>query len=735
MSDCSILRVAVPAPVHRVFDYGLPKGVEASDCQPGMRVRVPFGKRTVIGLVVGGGHDPAVAQERLKPALELLDTTALLAAADLRLLDWAASYYQHPLGEVIFTTLPAVPRHGKALPDAGDPGWRLTTAGREVAPASLSRAPRQKAVLTALADEPDGLSRAALFRGCGSSAQVLRSLADKGWIERCTLADSPAVHAPVAGPGLNPGQQQAVSAVSAALGHFHAFLLDGVTGSGKTEVYLTLAEQVIARGGQVLVLVPEIALAPQLERRVRRRVAAAVAVLHSGLSDGERARGWNQARLGRARVVLGTRSAVFTPMPRLGLIVVDEEHDLSLKQQDGFRYSARDVAVMRAHSRPCPVVLGSATPSLESLRNVSEGRYVSLHLPQRAGSAAMPRIDLLDIRGVHLEGGLSPALFNAVERELAAGHQVLLFLNRRGYAPAVTCHACGWIADCRRCDAHLILHQADARLRCHHCGAEQRPPTACPACGVADLRVLGRGTERVEEVLAARFPEVGLARIDRDSTRRKGALDSLLEGAHSGDTRLLLGTQMLAKGHHFPDVTLVGILDADQGLYGVDYRASERMAQLIVQVSGRAGRAENPGRVLIQTRHPDHPLLVTLVGEGYAEFARRALDERRQARLPPFSSQALLRAEAMDGAAASEFLEDARTVGAALDTPKGLELWGPVPSPMERRAGRYRCQLLVQAERRAELRAFLGDWVPRLAELKSARRVRWSIDVDPQEMI
>jgi primosomal protein N' (replication factor Y) len=566
----------------------------------------------------------------------------------------------------------------------------------------------------------------------------LRTLAGKGWIEPCRLV--PATSPPPPGNPeqhrvtLNREQGRAVGAVADAFGRFRPFLLEGVTGSGKTEVYLRLIERALARQLQVLVLVPEIGLTPQLHRRLQRRIEAPLAVLHSGLPEGERATAWLRARDGQAAVLLGTRSAVFTPLPRLGLILVDEEHDLSFKQQDGFRYSARDVAVRRAQLQLCPVVLGTATPSLETLHNARSGRYGWLRLRERAGSARPPRLDLLDIRSQPLRAGLSPVLLRMMEEQLAAANQVLLFLNRRGYAPVLICHDCGWVAECPHCDARLTLHRSVNRLCCHHCGYQRGLISACAACGGADLRRLGQGTERLEGDLSELFPAVSLARIDRDSTRRKGEMERLLNAARQGEHGILLGTQMLAKGHHFPNVTLVGILDLDQGLYGTDYRASERMAQLLVQVAGRAGRAEKAGRVVVQTRHPDHPLLLTLIRQGYAAFAEEALRERASASLPPFSYQALLRAEASQPELAQRFLQEAQAA-AAVQARGDVELWGPVPAPMERRAGRFRAQLLVQAPRRRPLQAFLLRWVPELYRLRDVRRVRWSVDVDPQEVL
>jgi primosomal protein N' (replication factor Y) len=656
----------------------------------------------------------------------------------LELLLWASDYYHHPVGEVVAAALPLRLRKGKPLMAGVCPGWRLTTAGREQSPDGLKRAPRQAAVLRVLQGSSEGvLAQEEIYGRCEECRGVLRSLARKGWVESCEVAMAPSSSGPPstgASHELNPAQQAAVDAVLKSGGGFQPFLLDGITGSGKTEVYLSLVERMVTQGRQVLILVPEIGLTPQLMDRFQRRLAVPMALLHSGLSDLERERAWLAAAKGEAQVVMGTRSAVFTPLPNLGLVVVDEEHDLSFKQQEGFRYSARDLALVLGQQRNCPVLLGSATPSLESLNNVAAGRFRHLLLTERAGEASPPRLDLLDVRSVRLDGGLSPTLIRMVSEELDAGNQVLLFLNRRGYAPQITCYGCGWVAECRRCDARMTLHLGSNILWCHHCGSQRRTDEKCPECSGDDLHPLGQGTERLEEVLKKRFPGAGIARIDRDSTRHKGSLEQLLGDIRKGEYSLLLGTQMLAKGHHFPHVTLVGILDVDQGLFGADFRAAERMAQLVVQVSGRAGRAEKPGRVIIQTRHPDHPLLQTLIHQGYDAFAGEALSERRLAGLPPFSYQVLMRAEAPKEGTPKAFLEQASELAEGLGR-EGLELWGPVPAPMERRAGRYRAHLLIQAPSRAYLQQLLKKWLPRVRELKSARRVRWSVDVDPQEML
>ena len=734
MSNPPILRIALPGPLRTLFDY-LPPVATTSPLLPGMRLQVPFGHSSRCGMLIETASESSLSAERIKPADAVIDQTPLLGSQDLAFLAWAADYYQHPLGDVIFHALPVRLRKGLTPRPDSLPGWRLTAAGLKVDPAQLQRAGRQAAVLSRLRDHPQGLAQSSINVLLGAAGSVLRRLQQKQWIEPCEFSSqAPAPVDPQPPPPLSAAQRQAVEQVSERLGGFQAFLLDGVTGSGKTEVYLNLIARVIAQQRQVLVLVPEIGLTPQLVRRFEQRLGMPVTLLHSNLSEGLREQAWQACRSARARVLVGTRSAVFTPLPNLGLVIVDEEHDLSLKQQEGFRYSARDLAVVRARRGDCPILLGSATPSLESLNNARLGRYVHLHLPERAGSACMPKMDLIDIRSSRLDGGLSPALLKWIDDCLNRGEQVMLFLNRRGFAPLVTCHACGWLADCPRCDARLTLHRDSDLLWCHHCGHQQRPPSACPSCGSPDLRPLGQGTERLEAALRSHYPDTPLARIDRDTTRRKGDLERLLSQARSGRYPLLIGTQMLAKGHHFPLVTLVGLIDVDQGLFGADYRASERMAQLIIQVAGRAGRAQKPGRVLIQTRHPEHPLLQTLIHRGYGVFADAALQERRLADLPPFTYQALLRAEANRAEAPMDFLSAAAMAGQGLPGSRDLEFWGPVPAPMERRAGRIRAHLLIQGRDRAILQHWLNRWVAAITALPTVKKVRWSLDVDPQEM-
>ncbi|ANB02104.1 primosomal protein N' [Ectothiorhodospira sp. BSL-9] len=728
----SIVQVAVPTPLHGHFDYLPP--TQGPLPTVGARVRVPFGRRRVVGLVVGHGQTSDLPEGRLKHIEAVLDETPLLDTPLLNLLRWAADYYHHSLGDVISTALPNNLRQGKAAMARGIERYRLTQAGQATAPDTLTRAPRQASVLHRLQTHPEGLTLEQLRADQDSEPRpALKALIDKGLVasHHQPCLEPPRVERPDA-PVLNEAQQLAVSRITASLGGFTCHLLEGVTGSGKTEVYLHAIEQVLERGLQCLVLVPEIALTPQLLERFRQRLNTPIAVLHSSLNEGERHCAWLSARSGEAGVIIGTRSAVFVPWARPGLVIVDEEHDSSLKQQEGFRYHARDLAVMRGHREAVPVVLGSATPSLESLGNVERGQYQRIELPGRAGGAVAPRLKVLDVRQQFMDEGLSTALLDAMQRHLEADGQVLLFLNRRGFAPALICHDCGWVADCHRCDARMTWHAGARRLRCHHCGHETGIPVRCPSCGSA-LAPRGQGTERIEQALHKHFPQYPAIRIDRDSTRRKGSLESALEGVREGRYRILVGTQMLAKGHDFPNVTLAAILDADQGLFSVDFRAVERLAQTIIQVAGRSGRALRAGEVMIQTHQPDHPLLSSLLGGGYTAFARTALTERREAALPPYASLALLRAEAADAQAPLAFLEKARDHLQSL-SPPGIHPWGPAPAPMERRAGRYRAHLLLHAPRRQDLQQALTPWLPELTRLPGARQVRWSIDVDPVDL-
>lgn len=692
---------------------------------------VPFGRRQVVAVVVGSSAESDVPAGKLRTVLKVLDDEPLLPEDLLDLLEWASRYYHHPIGDVLASALPVLLRKSApaALPQIECYRWL-----REPLKPVNARAHVQVNLLERLKEangEPiDAQSLASVSRQWRKS---LQPLLDDGAIARNDLQALPENRASETPPVLLDEQARAVHAVNSASDKFQTFLLNGVTGSGKTEVYLQCLDKTLSQGKQVLILVPEISLTPQLMRRFQRRVSGCLVSLHSGLNDTERLQNWMIAAKGHADVVIGTRSAALVPLPRLGLIIIDEEHDGSLKQQDGFRYHARDFALMRAQKHSCPIVLGSATPSFESLNNVAAGRFEELPLTIRAGGAHAPNLALLDIRRQKLFEGISEPLMAAIAKHLEAGSQALVFINRRGFAPTMLCNDCGASATCLRCDAHMTVHAKSRQLRCHHCGAERPMPIQCESCESDSLDFIGYGTERISQALQERFPDVTMARIDRDTTRRKGALEAQLHAATSGEAQLLVGTQMLAKGHHFPGVTLVGILDADRGLFGTDFRSLEHMGQLILQVAGRSGREAKRGDVLIQTRNPDNPMLQTLVRDGYAEFAQSAMTERKVAMLPPFAFVALLRAEATDPRAPSVFLE---RVVRELSNWAGPDLMtlGPAAAPMERLGGRYRAQVLIQAERRARLNACLKDLTSFIDSLPEARRTRWSIDVDPVDL-
>jgi len=730
-----VLRLAIPSPLYSCFDYLPPERCVIEQLKPGMRLRVSFGRSQTIGVLLETGVTPMVERRKLKPALELLDDHPILPPELMKLLRWCADYYHHPIGETYATALPVALRQGEPAVARHRSLWSITQQGREIDLQKLARrAKRQADLLQRLAAAHHGLTADQLSELPRNWTDAMAVLVKNDWAD---LEQIPALEygnpEPETGPELNATQAEAMEKILACQGMFASFLLDGVTGSGKTEIYLRTIEAVLAKGQQALVLVPEITLTPQLVERFKRRFNVPMAVLHSGLNDRERLNAWLLAGSGEASIIIGTRSAIFTPMAQPGVIIADEEHDGSFKQQNGLRYSARDLAIVRAQKLDIPIILGSATPSLETLLNVEQGRYQHLRLPKRAGAARPPQVELMDVRGQNMEEQLALPLLQLMQRHLDNGNQVLLFLNRRGYSPTLICHECGWVSHCRRCDSHMTYHQHKRQLRCHHCGSQRPVPRQCPDCGSMDLRPLGSGTERIEEALAEKFPAIPTIRIDRDATRNKGSLERILDEVHQGQPRILIGTQMLAKGHHFPNVTLVGILDGDQGLFGADFRAGEHMAQLIIQVSGRAGRADKPGQVVIQTHHPDHPLLQLLVQQGYHAFAHAAQQERQLAMLPPYTHMALLRAEANHSIPPETFLEQAHHLALKLGN-EGVDLYGPMPALMERRAGKYRYQLLLQANKRANLHRLLADWVVQLNQLPEARKVRWSLDVDPLDL-
>jgi primosomal protein N' (replication factor Y) (superfamily II helicase) len=730
-----VLRVAIDAPLRSPFEYRPPAGVAMADIALGTRVRVPIGSRETIGVVVDHADQPSVSASALKSVLQVLDAAPLLDPDLMQLLRWTADYYHHPLGEVIAGALPRTLREG-APAAAQVEWWRATAAARAAAAEDAARrSPRQQALLGLLLASPAGLAAADLAAQIPRWREAARPLLARGWLERLRLdaaATAPRSDPPPGtdrdAPPLSAAQTDAIERIDATAGHYAAWVLQGATGSGKTEVYLQCAARALARGGSVLLLVPEIGLTPQLVQRFRARLQVELAVLHSGLSDAERVAAWRAARTGKARAVLGTRSAVFAPLPELALIVVDEEHDSSYKQHDGgCRYSARDLALVRAQQNRIPVVLGSATPAFETLQNLIDGRYRGLLLPRRQDQAPAPRLALVDLRFHTVRQGLSTPVIDAIRRHLSAPGQVLVFINRRGYAPTLLCTACGWIAPCHACDARLTVHRASGQLRCHHCGAMEALPERCPRCGL-NVKPVGQGTERVEETLHELFPHEALVRLDRDTASRPQQLDAILGSVLSGEARILVGTQMVTKGHHFPGISLVVVLNADQGLFSSDFRAAERLAQTIVQVAGRAGRERNRGEVLIQTEYPDHPLLQSLLSAGYEGFAAAALAEREAAHWPPFGRLAVLRASTRSSSGALEFLAAARALSPAA---RAVRLLGPVAAAMARRAGRHHAQLLIESAERAALHRFIDDWLPQVERLARAQRVRYALDIDP----
>ena len=722
-----ILKVAVPTPLRRSFDY-----LVGNNSPPpvGARVRVPFGRQQLVGIVVAHAERSDTPQHKLKPILELIDSEPLLPSPLFHLLIWAADYYQHPIGDVFTTCLPSLLNKGEPAALAPEYCWMLTPEGEAAFPDLNKNAVKQHKILH-WAIEHQGVIHAADLEQLELIPSQLKPLLDKGWLQKEVIKQTPSPNAPAsAALKLNPEQQHAVTTMEEAIGKFQGFLLDGVTGSGKTEVYLQLIEQVLIKKQQVLVLVPEIGLTPQTMQRFKQRFNCDIAMLHSGLTDRQRLNIWLKAKQGLTSIIIGTRSALFTPFADLGLVVVDEEHDLSYKQQEGFRYSARDLAILRARDEQAPVVLGSATPSMESVHNANQGKLTHLTLRKRAANAKPPHIKVLDIRQRHLDNGLSQPLLDNMQLHLENDNQCLVFLNRRGFAPSLMCHGCGWIADCQRCDKHMTLHLQQKRLHCHHCDKQVFMPKKCPDCGATELFPVGLGTERLEQALIKTFPNKKVVRIDRDSTRKKQAMQDYVTAIRNNEVDILVGTQMLAKGHHFPNLTMVAVVDIDGCLFSADFRATERTAQLLTQVAGRAGRADQPGEVVIQTHHPEHPLLLNLFTQDYQSLSQQILAERQAGLLPPFTSMALFRAEANTLQLPMEFLNQ---VSELLRQIPGLDCFGPFPAPMTKRAGKMRAQLLLQAEQRGLIQRALKPVISTIEPLTIARKVRWSIDIDPQD--
>lgn len=767
-ADKVVFQVALPGPFLFPLEY-LATTQQATHAQPGARVKVPFRNGVKIGLLLGVAQHSEYDPEKLKSVVDLLDQTPLFDAQHLAFLKWASQYYHEPIGEVVMAALPKKLRQGELVFPTGKEYWSLLPQAKPRVPERATVQQKLLALLQANATASvmtetstgqqtelsgQAVSAAQLRQVSSSWRKTLTAWQAKGWVTPTFGSCWPSF--PLPKPHkypLNCEQQAAVEAVQPAIQapHFSAFLLQGITGSGKTEVYLAMIEQALAQGKQALVMVPEIGLTPQMVARFQAYLQVPVATLHSGMNDAQRHCAWHVVREGKVCVLLGTRSAIFAPFANLGLCILDEEHDLSYKQQDGFRYSARDLLIRRASMLQVPVVLGSATPSLESLHNVQTGRFTGLSLHKRAGKAELPSLKVLDIRGESIQQGVSAPLKAAMQQHLEAGNQVLLFLNRRGFAPVLMCHECGWQMACPSCDANMTYHQGHyaGYLQCHHCDYQATEPAKCPECGAQELVKVGQGTERLEETIRDWFPAKTILRIDRDSTRLKGSMEKMTQQAKSGEADVLLGTQMLAKGHDFPNVTLVGLLEIDQGLFSCDFRATERLSQLIVQVAGRAGRGDRRGEVLIQSRHPQNPLLTQLIKSGYHSVSQTLLKERKSAQLPPFGYQILIRAEAYEEPLVREFLGSVKgglelafealkrseksqsTSQTAID----FRLWGPIAAPMLRRQGRYRYQLMLNSFSRQTLHQLLSAMEPAIYKSRLSSKVRWSIDVDPQEML
>lgn len=721
-----IVEIALPCPLRQTFDYLADE--PANLWQPGMRVSVSFGSRQLVGIVnaikVIGDNNV----EKLKKIEHQIDNQPLLPAELLELVQWVSRYYHHPVGECFQTALPKKLRLGESDELQTETCWTRLNEN----PSRPGK--KQQQILDFLEDYPEGISEKLLRNQLGNIKNSLAALEQQAIIQASQQVALPLPCLEIQQQvTLNDEQNQAVSNILASAESFASFLLQGITGSGKTEVYIEACRHFIKKGQQVLVLIPEIGLTTQFVERFRQSLEANIVVIHSSIADSERKQAWLLARAGKADIVIGTRSAVFTPLFHPGLIIIDEEHDSSYKQQDGLRYHARNVALMRAKSLHIPIVLGSATPSLETLYQVKQQRYQLLELTQRAGGAKLPKVALLPAQNARQNNGISSGLLQAIDRHIQQQHQVLLFINRRGFAPVLMCHQCDWQANCKSCDAKMVVHQSQNRLFCHHCGLIQTLPKTCPECGNDALKSYGVGTEKVEEALKAIFKTTPVLRIDRDSTQQKHAFANMVKQIHQGQPAILVGTQMLAKGHDFHNVTLVGVVDADQALFSADFRATESLAQLITQVTGRAGRGKKAGEVLIQTEQPDHPFWKNLLQNGYHTVAETLLTERIEMHLPPHGFWAVWRAEAKYADLAMQLLQQfAEILQQANST---VSLLGPVPALMEKRAGRYRAQLLMRSADRASLHRLIDQHIDTISKLKLARKVRWSIDIDPTELI
>lgn len=730
-SQNQIVNVALDVPLERLFDY-LSGNLSL---RIGQRVEVPFGNRKMVGIVMGFSQHSDYALDKLKTISRSFDDEPILDETTFRLMRFCADYYQYPFGQALLAILPARLRQLKPAPMLRIFAYRLSPEALKCAQLQQQIPARQVVQRKLLLALQEGEKTEAQLKQLSSVWQkALMALMAQGWVEKFEWQASAPTHFPLNAQTLNAEQQAAVTGVLAQLSQFQAFLLYGVTGSGKTEVYMQILQQVLQKpDSQALILVPEINLTPQLEARFRQRFPhIPLVTLHSHLSDGERLHHWHQAQTGRARIVIGTRLSVFTPMPKLAIIIVDEEHDASFKQQDSMRYHARDIALVRAQQANVPILLGSATPSLESWQNAETGKFKRMVLPQRAvENASLPSIYTLNTATLPLQNGLSQPLIQALKVRLERGEQSLLFINRRGYAPVLLCSACHWIAPCSRCSSRLVVHLKQGKLRCHHCGHEQSIVRQCPSCGNADLQATGQGTQRLEETLVKLFPQAKIARVDRDTISRKDALSDLLDKVHAQEIDILVGTQILAKGHDFPNLTLVGVLDTDSALFSPDFRASERLFAQLMQVAGRAGRADKAGEVLIQTSFPEHPLFTALVQQDYANYASKLMEERAIASFPPYTFMALIRAEATQYRDVDAFLQLAYAQVRA--QAKQVTCYPPMRAQMERLKGMERGQIVLQSQQRGALQKLLSQLIAPLRESKLASRVRWHADVDPME--
>lgn len=728
-----ILRIAVAKPLRTTFDYLPPLDCDdttIAKLQAGTRVEVPFGKGRVVGILVSRAPESDFDHNKLKRAIRIIDPVSLLPKTLIDLCLWASHYYAHPIGEVLTLIFPPLLRKGAETKTPLN-AVKLTPEGL-LAPQGILRSPKQAALIERLKDQEATRS---VLKTEGFSSNIIKALIDKGFAIPCRIEERETrTSENPSWPTLNAEQHQAVQQLSQQHG-FKASLLYGITGSGKTEVYLQTIANTVASGAQALVLVPEIALTPQTAARFQQRFGAAVGVLHSGLTETQRAREWERARTGKLNVLLGTRSALFTPFHKLGLIVVDEEHDSAYKQQDGFRYHARDLAIKRAQLEQCPILLGSATPSLETISNVNSGRFERYTLSKRAKATDLPSWQIVDVRQQPLQAGLSKTLVDACHHTLSKGEQALLFLNRRGFAHTLLCHDCGWVAQCDNCDSRLVIHKRQNRLRCHHCQAQKPLPKTCPSCHSHHWQGLGYGTERAELALQNLFPETPVYRIDSDTVGSTAQLDNLFDGINNNQNGcLILGTQMLAKGHDLAKVTLVGIVDTDALLFSSDFRAEERLSQLLTQVSGRSGRGERAGTVILQTHHPEAEIFQQVIHQDYWETARSLLQSRHQAGLPPFGQIVMMHADSKDPSEAERFLNSARQA-LSPSLPASHLLIGPLPAPLSKRAGKFRYQLTWLAPHEKSLHRFVHVIADALTRLPHKHELSWAIDIDPQDFL